>query len=83
MEFVKGLAGDAWNWGSDIISGIVDGIKSKISDITDAVTNVADTIREYLHFSVPDKGPLTDFESWMPDFISGLVKGINKNKKYI
>lgn len=83
VDFVKGLADDAWNWGSDIISGIVDGIKSKIRDITDAVTNVADTIREYLHFSVPDKGPLTDYESWMPDFISGLVKGINKNKKYI
>ncbi|MCM1220996.1 MAG: phage tail tape measure protein, partial [Lachnospiraceae bacterium] len=45
--------------------------------------DVADTIREYLHFSVPDKGPLTDFESWMPDFIGGLVSGINKNKKYI
>ncbi|MDE7098037.1 MAG: phage tail tape measure protein [Ruminococcus sp.] len=83
VDFVKGLASDAWNWGSDIISGIVDGIKSKISDIANAVTDVANTIREYLHFSVPDKGPLTDFESWMPDFISGLVKGINKNKKYI
>ncbi len=83
VDFVKGLADDAWNWGSDIIGGIVDGIKSKINDITDAVTNVADTIREYLHFSVPDKGPLTDFESWMPDFIGGLVKGINRNKKYI
>lgn len=83
VDFVKNLANDAWNWGADIIGGIVDGIKSKISDITDAVTGIADTIREYLHFSVPDKGPLTDFESWMPDFIGGLAEGINRNKKYI
>lgn len=83
VNFVKNLADDAWTWGADIIGGIVDGIKSKISDITNAVTDVADTIREYLHFSVPDKGPLTDYESWMPDFMKGLAKGIDKSKKYI
>ncbi len=28
-------------------------------------------------------GPLTDFESWMPDFMNGLTDGINKSKKVI
>jgi len=79
VNFVKGLASDAWNWGRDIISGIVDGIKSCINWISDACTNVADTIRSYLHFSVPDVGLLTDFESWMP----GLADGINKSKKVV
>lgn len=37
----------------------------------------------YLHFSVPEKGPLTDAESWMSDFMKGLAKGINKSKKYV
>ena len=37
----------------------------------------------YLHFSVPEKGPLTDAESWMPDFMKGLAKSINKSKKYV
>ena len=83
VNFVKGLASDAWNWGRDIISGIVDGIKSCINWISDACTNVADTIRSYLHFSVPDVGPLTDFESWMPDFMKGLADGINKSKKVV
>lgn len=83
VNFVKGLASDAWNWGRDIISGIVDGIKSCINWISDACTNVADTIRSYLHFSVPDVGPLTDFESWMPDFMKGLADGINKSKKIV
>ena len=83
VNYVKGLASDAWDWGADIISGIVDGIKSKIQAVADAVTGVADTIRSYLHFSVPDIGPLTDFESWMPDFMNGLANGINKSKKLV
>ena len=52
-----------------------------IGSLADSVSNIADTIRSYLHFSVHDVGPLTDFESWMPDFMNGLADGINKSKK--
>ena len=44
---------------------------------------MANKIKSFLHFSVPDEGPLADFESWMPDFMQGLAKGINKSKKYV
>lgn len=60
--------------------GIVNGIKSCIGAVGDAVSSVADKIRSFLHFSVPDEGPLTDYETWMPDFMSGLAKGIEKSK---
>lgn len=63
--------------------GIVNGIKSCISAVGDAVSSVADKIRSFLHFSVPDEGPLTDFESWMPDFMHGLAKGIEKSKSMV
>ena len=36
-----------------------------------------------MHFSVPDEGPLTDYESWMPDFMSGLAKGIEQSKSMV
>ena len=49
-------------------------------EVKNAVGDVASTIRSYLHFSVPDVGPLTDYESWMPDFMKGLSKGIEKSK---
>ena len=29
---------------------------------------------------MPDEGPLTEYESWMPDFMSGLANGIEKSK---
>ena len=80
VSYVKGLASQAFNWGKDLVMGIVNGIKSCISAVTDAVTGVADKIRSVLHFSVPDEGPLTDCESWMPDFMQGLAKGIEQSK---
>lgn len=83
VRFIKNLASSAFQWGADIIQGIVNGIKSCIGKVKDAVTNVAETIRSFLHFSVPDEGPLTDYESWMPDFISGLAKGIEQSKAMV
>ena len=77
---ITGLATQAVTWGKDMIQGIIDGIKSKISAVGDAVQGVAKTIKSFLHFSVPDEGPLTDYETWMPDFIDGMVKGIENNK---
>ena len=83
VNFIKNLASQAFQWGEDIINGIVNGIKSCISKVSDAVKGVANKIKSFLHFSVPDEGPLADFESWMPDFMQGLAKGINKSRKYV
>ena len=80
VNFIKGLASSAFSWGKDLVMGIVDGIRSCIGAVGDAVKSVADTIRSFLHFSVPDEGPLTDYESWMPDFMKGLAKGIEQSK---
>ena len=80
VGYIKGLASAAFNWGKDIIMGIVNGIKSCIGAIGDAVSSVANKIRSFLHFSVPDEGPLTVFESWMPEFMKGLAKGIEISK---
>ncbi len=79
-DHITGLASQAFNWGKDLIMGIVNGIKSCISAVGDAVSSVADKIKSFLHFSVPDEGPLTDYESWMPDFMKGLAKGIENSK---
>ena len=80
VNYITGLASAGWHWGADIINGIVNGIRSCIGAVASAVTDVANTIRSHLHFSVPDEGPLTDFESWMPDFMSGLAEGIEKSR---
>jgi phage-related protein len=63
--------------------GIVNGIKSCIGAVGEAAKSVADKIKSFLHFSVPDEGPLTDYETWMPDFMGGLAKGIEKSRNMI
>ena len=65
--------------GKDFIEGFVEGIKSRIQKVVDAVKNVANTIKDFLGFSCPDKGPLHEYETWMPDFMQGLAKGIRSN----
>ena len=80
ISFITSLPSKAFQWGKDIIMGIVNGIKSCIGAIGDAVSSVASKITSFLHFSVPDEGPLTEYESWMPDFMAGLAKGIEKSR---
>ena len=80
ISFITSLPSQALQWGKDMIMGIVNGIKSCINAVGDAVKSVADKIKSFLHFSVPDEGPLTEYESWMPDFMNGLAKGIEKSK---
>lgn len=82
-NFMGNLASEAFNWGKDLISGIVNGINNCVSWVTDAASNVGNAIRSFLHFSVPDEGPLTDYESWMPDFMKGLAKGIENSRGVI
>ena len=80
ISFITSLPSKALQWGKDMIMGIVNGIKSCIGAVGDAVSSVANKIKSFLHFSVPDEGPLTDYESWMPDFMKGLAKGIKDSK---
>ena len=80
IDWIKALPSQAVIWGKDMITGMINGIKSMVSGVGDAVKGVADKIRSFLHFSVPDVGPLTDYESWMPDFMTGLSQGIDANK---
>lgn len=79
IDFITGLPGKAVQWGRDFINGLADGIRGAIRAVRDAVSNVADTITSWLHFSRPDIGPLREYESWMPDMIEGMAAGIYAN----
>ena len=80
VDFITSLPGKALKWGRDFIEGFVDGIRSMIGSVIDAVKGIANTISEWLHFSRPEKGPLREYESWMPDMIDGMVSGIQANE---
>lgn len=83
IGYITSLPGQALRWGQDFVNGIADGIRSCIGNVTSAVSNVANTIRSWLHFSRPDVGPLHYYEEWMPDFMNGLADGIRRSQSVI
>lgn len=75
-----GLGGEALTWGSHMINGFISGIQSRISSLISTVTSIPKKIRRLLHFTRPDEGPLRDYETWMPDMMDGLSRGIRANE---
>lgn len=78
IDYLSTLPERFFNWGSEMIGNLIEGIKSKFSDLVDTIGEVADTIAEYIHFSEPDVGPLSNFHTFMPDMIDMMVNGINQ-----
>lgn len=83
VNFIRDLASQAFTWGWDMVIGIANGINQAIGHLVNSVKNVANIIWSYLHFSVPEIGPLTDYENWMPDFMQGLSKGIEQSRHLV
>ena len=73
------LVSNALNWGGDFVQNFTTGIKNKMTGLLDSVKNMANQVRGYLHFSVPDTGPLADADTWMPDFMDLLAEGVDAN----
>lgn len=67
----------AREWGSDLISSFASSIVNAIPNLVDAVSSAAGTVAEYLHFSQPDKGPLSgDFIDSGADMIDEFIKSM-------
>lgn len=79
IAYLKSLPDQFCQWGGDMIRGMIRGITSMIDGVVGSVKNVASAIASVIHFSRPDIGPLRSYEQWMPDFMSGLAKGIRDN----
>lgn len=78
---IKSLASSAFTWGKDLIDNFVSGIKSKISAVISAVSGVASTVKSFLGFSEPEKGPLSNFHTYAPDMMNLFIQGIRDNEK--
>lgn len=85
LAFFKGLfdtfgsdiGSKAMQWGIDLINNLIEGIKSMIDKVGDAISSVADVIASFIHFSEPDEGPLSNFNTYMPDMMRQIASGIN------
>lgn len=76
---IGNLISTAFNWGRDLIQGMIDGIASMANTLFGWIGDIAQGIASFLHFSRPDQGPLREYENWMPDMIKGMARGIREN----
>lgn len=70
----------AKQWGQDLIQNFIDGILAKWNALKETVSNVAQTVKDFIGFSEPKKGPLSDFHTYAPDMMDLFMKGIEDSK---
>lgn len=80
---IASLPGKFLQWGRDMIDNFINGVKEKLGGLFGIFDNITGWIRSIFHFSVPDQGPLADADTWMPDFMDLLTKGIKDNKQKV
>ncbi|HCC02014.1 MAG TPA: phage tail tape measure protein [Ruminococcaceae bacterium] len=83
IGFLSSLPGKMFHWGSEAIGHLVSGIRSMIGHVGKAVGDVANKIKSFLHFSVPDEGPLRDIMDWPRDMMQQYGGGITSNMRYV
>ena len=74
---------DAKQWGRDLIQNFLDGITQRWEALKQKVASVAQTVKNYLGFSEPKEGPLSNFHTYAPDMMKLFAQGIKDNEKVV
>lgn len=75
--FVSGWPSQAFQWGANLIQGLINGINSMFSWLWNTVSNIASTIAGFLGFHSPTRlGPGREADTWMPNMMKMLTMGI-------
>lgn len=72
---------NAKTWGKDLISNFVGGITSKWEELKSGVKGVAQTVKDFLGFSEPKEGPLSNFHTYAPDMIDLFIRGLQQGQR--
>ena len=83
IDFFKQLPAMALQWGKDLLDNFIQGIKDKISKLSDTLKGAADKVKSFLGFSEPEEGPLSNFHTFAPDMMDLFAQGIRDNESVI
>lgn len=72
----------AKEWGSHLLQNFIDGIMAKWEALKQTVANVAQTVKDFLGFTEPKKGPMSSFNDWPIHMMENYSHGI-ENAKYL
>ena len=80
IGFFTQLPNKALTWGKDMIDNFINGINEKVGKLWNSIKDIGKGIADFLGFSVPEKGPLSDADTWMPDMMDLLTNGVESQK---
>ena len=69
FDLIKQKAEEAKKWGNDLVQNFINGISEKLGQLRAMASRMAQTIKDYIHFTKPDKGPLSDADTYGSDFV--------------
>jgi len=75
------MSSDAYIWGRDICIELARGMNDNAWRVRNAASSIANDVDDTLGFSLPEKGPLSHADEYMPDFMELLAKGIKDSKQ--
>ena len=76
------IINSAKEWGSHLLQNFIDGIMAKWEALKQTVANVAQTVKDFLGFTEPKKGPMSSFNDWPIHMMENYSHGI-ENAKYL
>ena len=82
-EKIRGSIDAALNWGRDLISNFIDGIKNGWSELKGALGDFAQKVADFIGFSEPKEGPLSKFHTFAPDMMKLFAEGIKDNENVV
>ena len=74
---------NALNWGRDLIQNCINGIKQMWENAKQTVSNFAQMIKDFLGFSEPKEGPLSNFHTYAPDMVKLFAQGLKDNQQLV
>lgn len=82
-EIFTGLVNAAKDWGKDLILNFMGGIQDKVGGLTDTIKGVSQKIKDFIGFSEPDVGPLSNFHTYAPDMMQLFAQGIKDSEDLV
>lgn len=76
MKDAMDQSSNAYGWAKDMVLSYARGITNNQSTVWDKVRAMAQGMKQYIHFSEPDIGPLSDFHTYAPDMMKEFAAGI-------
>lgn len=80
LDIFTDIANNAISWGQDIIDCLIEGIATGAAHLWDELTDLAQGIKDFLGFSVPEKGPLHEWAYKNPgaDMVDLFAEGMDE-----